>query len=375
MPGAISAQAHKVTIESLADAQARVNAALDGFGSFEPGYGGAATGSLVSFVAKDDAGLLLDYAVSAREGAGAALGTTTMVFDSVKLGASALARGSAASPSALRFVNEEGLIEAFDVSGGVLKASATADTMARFDLADGIIAQRLANDVVMLSAPDFRGAIILVQGAAGQAGSFDAAMLAQGIVLADMPAGTTTLFKAFSGFEAELTQAEKEAQAQAIAAGELLGQVIVTTDPVTQMTTSAAVNYYADTTAITSRATQDAVEVLVDSATHSGKAIILSLDKHTVAGLVSGDAKLLVDGLAIEQAQSYADALVPDADKYWVITGEADAGFQAIVSLSHFSTRSIRLETPPGPSVFLWTTLALGAIVVGQAVYPRLKKL
>jgi hypothetical protein len=93
-----------------------------------------------------------------------------------------------------------------------------------------------------------------------------------------------------------------------------------------------------------------------------------------VQGLIDGDAVLTVDGVAVEQASSYADAFVADADKYWLITSEGEVGLQAIVTLAHFSTRTITIASPEAPSVFLWTTIVLGIVVVGQVVYPRLKR-
>jgi hypothetical protein len=252
----------------------------------------------------------------------------------------------------------------------------------------------------MLSSPDFSGALILIEGqgsaaASAHAGaqasaeaaasaaadaaarsSLDASAAAQGQVVANMAAGTTVVFKAFSGFEAELGQAQKEAQARAIAEGRLLGQVIVDTaaGASATTTTTANVNYYADVKAITKVASENKVEILVDSAASAGKSVIISLDRDTVQGLIHGDAKLLVDGQAVARAESYEDALVPDADKYWLITTEGEAGLQAIVTLSHFSTRTITLETPQPPSMFLWTTVGLGLVVVGQAAWPHMRR-
>lgn len=371
LPNVVAGQVTKIEVISTADAQARLNAALDIFGGFSPGYGGAATGSIVSLIAKADAGLIIDYTVNARSNAEAAEGTATTVFDAVKLGSSAFAGTSSSSMSSVKFTNREGYVEAFDVSGGVLKVVADATTSARFDLASNVEASSLTDNVVMLSAPDFTGAIILVQGAS-QGASFDTS--ATGVVTAHLVSGSSAVFKAFSGFEAELTKAEQEAHAKAIASGKLLGQVVVNTDAMTSITSTANVNYYESTVASIAVAQPDKLQVLVDSATSAGKVIVLSLDRNTVTGLISGDAKLLVDGKEISQAASYEDVLKADADKYWIITTDAEAGLQAIVSLSHFSTRTITLETPPGPSIFLWSTVGLGLVVVGQAIYPRLRR-
>ena len=391
IPNLAVGKATQVVVESQLDAQARLNAALDVFGSFQPGYGGAATGSIVSLVAKQDAGLILDYTVASKASADAAA-ATTKVFDAVKLGGSAFASASASSASAIRFQNEQGAIEAYDVSAAVMKLSAAADTSAVFDLAANVDARVLTENVVMLSSPDFSGALILIEGqgsaaadaqasaeAAAEAAArsnLDASAAAKGQVVANMAAGTQVVFKAFSGFEAELGQAQKEAHAKAIAEGRLLGQVIVDTaaGASAATTTTASVNYYAHVQAITSVATADKVEILVDSAASAGKSIVISLDRETVRGLIHGDAKLLVDGKAVARAASYEDALVPDADKYWLITTEGEAGLQAIVTLAHFSTRTITLETPQPPSIFLWTTVGLGVVVVGQAAWPHMRR-
>lgn len=367
LPELAASHAYEIVASSKLDQASREASALDVFGQFEPGYGGLESGKIVSLVAKPDAGLVLDYTLAAKATANAAAGTTTKVFDAVRLGGSALQAGGASGPASIKWDGPEGSLEAFDVSGAVLKATAAADTRVAFDLASNIEAKQVDERVIMLSAPDFSGAIIAIgEGALATSGD------AGGQVDAQLHAGATVLFKAFSGFESELSEAQKEAQANAIANGKLLGQVILTTSH--HATHSAAVNYYADVLAVTQVATSDKVQVVVDSATHEGKSIILSLDRNTVKGLIEGDAKLIVDGHELKQAASYEDALKPDADKYYLITSGAEAGLQAIVTLSHFSTRTITLESPSPPSIFLWTTIFLGVVVVGQAVYPRWKR-
>lgn len=376
LPALAPGQTSRVVVTSLADARARVNAALDVFSEFQPGYGGASTGGIVSLVAKLDAGLVLDYTVNARSHAAAVEGTSTKVFDVVRLGTSALAAPSSSSASSLKFQNAQGTIEAFDVSEAVLKVAAKTQTAAMFDVASHVTATPLDSNIVMLSAPDFSSALIVVQSAVSGAGAstLDTSLVSRGIVTAQLAPGAEVIFKAFSGFEAELSDAEKVAQAHAIASGELIGQVLVRTDPATRLTSTTSVNYLANPMTSTSVATPEKVEVLVDSATHAGRSIIISVDRNTVPGLLKGDAKLMIDGTVIAQAASYADALNPNVDKYWLITSEGEAGLQAIVTLSHFSTRSVTLETPPHASILLWTTMGLGAVVIGQAVYPWLRR-
>ncbi|GEM_PF-5899247 len=369
VPDLAAGEAASIVAKSNLDQASREAAALDVFGQFAPGYGGAESGRIVSLVAKPEAGLVLDYTVAAKATADAAAGTTTKVFDAVRLGDTAFSGGSGSSPSSIKWVGPEGSLEAYDVSGAVLKATAAADTNVVFDLASNVQPTQVSPQVVMLSAPDFSGALVAIgDGALSGAGD------AGGQVDASLHAGATVMFKAFSGFESELNEAQKEAQAQAIASGKLLGQVIVSTSATTHATTSAAVNYYADVLAVTQVATTDQVQVVVDSATHTGKSVILSLDRNTVSSLIQGNAKLMVDGHELSQAKSYQDALTPNADKYYLITTEGQAGLQAIVTLAHFSTRTITLSEPSPPSVFLWTTIFLGVVVVGQAVYPRLKR-
>lgn len=393
LPYLVADQAHTITFESMAEAEARAQSALDVFGSFEPGYGGAADGDVVSLVAKPENGLLLDYAVSARgqlKGAlestsenGGAIDATTLVFDAIKVGSESFAAGSGSTATSLRFVSDEAIIEAFDVSAGTMKISAIEDTFAKLDLAHNVEAVQIDESVIFLSAPDFSGALILTNAAsagADAAAQSDLAIVetqnAGYVIEAQLAEGAQILFKAFSGFEAELGDAERQAQAGAIAAGTLLGQVIVDTEAgaSAMTTTTANINYYDDVRAITSVASADKVEVLVDSASEAGKTVIISFDRETVEGLIDGDAQLLVDGKVVKQASSYADAFVADSDKYWLITTAGEAGLQAIVTLSHFSTRTITVETPEGPSVFLWTTIVLGIVVMGQAAWPRVKR-
>ncbi|HVM44478.1 MAG TPA: hypothetical protein VM582_00980, partial [Candidatus Thermoplasmatota archaeon] len=285
--------------------------------------------------------------------------------------------------TSLRFVSEQAIVEAFDVSAGTMKIRALEDTTAKLDLAHNIKATPISSQVIFLESPDFSGAIILTDAVSAGSNAAASSTLsavetanAGGIVTAQLAAGAQLVFKAFSGFEAELGDAERVAQANAIAAGTLLGQVIVDTQAGASAltTTTANINYYEDVRAITSVATADKVEVLVDSASAAGKTIIISFDRETVSGLIHGQAQLLVDGKVVKQAKSYADAFVADSDKYWLITTAGEVGLQAIVTLSHFSTRTITVETPEGPSPFLWTTLVLGVVVVGQAMYPRIKR-
>ncbi|HUR69834.1 MAG TPA: hypothetical protein VM370_11370 [Candidatus Thermoplasmatota archaeon] len=386
VPSMAAGEAHQVAIASTADAEARLKSALDVFGSFEPGYGGVADGDVVNLIAKPDAGLLLDYSVTARGAAkdaleatgfaAGALDQTTTVFDAIKIGESAFATGSASTSNSVRFVSDEAIVEAFDVSSGTLKIRAIEDTIASLDLADNIEATPVNDGVILLSAPDFSGALILSSAHSAE-GAAEAAFSVSGdAVTAQLGEGSQLIFKAFSGFEAELSQADQLVQANAIAAGNLLGQVIVDTaaGATAFTTTTANINYYDDVKAITSAASSDAVSVVVDSATHAGKTLIISFDRDTVQGLIDGDAILMVDGVAVKQAKSYEDAFVADGDKYWLITSDGEVGLQAIVTLAHFSTRTITIASPEAPSVFLWTTIALGIVVVGQIVYPRIRK-
>lgn len=375
-------QGARVVIESAANAEAKSQSALDVFGSFRPGYGGVATGDVVSLVAKPEAGLVLDYTLTAKSLAEGAAEQTTTVFDAVKVGGSAFASGSASGANSLRFVSDEATIEAFDVSSAILKVVATADTVAKLDLAQNIQATQVNDQLVMLEAPDFAGALILTQASSAMARAEGAAasglaLSASGdVITANLEEGAQVIFKAFSGFDAELNDAQQRAQAEAIARGALLGQVIVDTaagaSALTTMT--ATIDYYDDVRSITKVASSEKVEVLVDSASSMGKTVIISFDRDTVKGLIDGDAKLLVDGRVVEQAKSYEDAFVADADKYYLVTSEGEVGLQAIVTLAHFSTRTITIETPTAPSLFLWSTIGLGLVVVGQALYPRLRR-
>ncbi|MBI4394494.1 MAG: hypothetical protein HY556_11975 [Euryarchaeota archaeon] len=375
LPNLAANVASKVVVTSKLEADARAKAALDVFGSFKAGYGGAATGSIVSMVAKPDAGLILDYTVATKSKADVSAATTN-VFDAVKVGSSAFAQASASSANSIRFTNEQAVLEAFDTSSAVMKITATAQTTANFDLGSNIQARSAASGVLMLTSSDFVGALILTkaEGGAAAGSSFNTAASAQGEITANLAAGSQVIFKAFSGFEAELTAAEQQAQAEAIAKGQLLGQVIVDTNAATSATATANVNYYANVAAVTKVASAEKIEILVDSASQVGKSIVISLDRETVSGLIKGEAELLVDGKVVSRASNYQDALKPDADKYWLITTEGEVGLQAIVTLSHFSTRTITLQTPPPPSIYLYTTIGLGVVVAAQAILPRIRR-
>lgn len=376
LPATALEQAHRIEIESKADAAAQLMSALDVFGSFRPGYGGIAEGEIVSLVAKPENGLILDYTLQARSQAEGALRTATTVFDAVHVGESAFASASASTANSIRYVSDDAVLEAYDVSSATMRVIATADTLATFDLGQNIEAVQVSDDIVFLNAPDFHGALILTH-ATSAAGAAEGALELDGqLIAATLEAGSQILFKAFSGFEAELGQAERMAQAEAIAKGALLGQVIVDTTAGASAftTTTANINYYDDVKAITSVASSDKVEILVDSASEAGKTLVISFDRETVEGLINGDAVLKIDGKEVEQASSYADAFVADGDKYWLITSDGEVGLQAIVTLAHFSTRTITIETPSPPSLFLWTTIGLGVVVVGQALWPRLRR-
>lgn len=386
----LPASTRAVVVESLLEEKRRLDAALDGFGAFAAGPGGAVRGDIVGLVARPEAGLLLDYAVAARADAEARQGTVTTVFDAVRLGAGSLAATGAPSATALRFQGAEGTIEAFDVSAGVLKLAADATTTATLDLASGIVAEQVSPRVVLLSAPDFAGVIV---------GAADLALQGDAVVSALGP-GDQIVFKAFSGFESQLDAADRLAHADAIASGALIGQVIVRSDATLQVTSATSVNYFpaiasgavvgssmggiagegvpsagfGAVQAVTQVVSTDKVELVVASATSAGKALVVSLDRNTVRGLVSGDAILLVDGKPVPAAASYADALRPDADKYYLMTAGHEQGLQAVISLAHFSTRTITLASPSAQSVFLWTTIALAIIVLLQALVPTIRR-
>lgn len=404
LPSMAAGSTSSIVFASRLEAQSRLNAAVDVFGSFHAGYGGMAQGDIVSLIARPEAALLLDYTVAARKGAEARAGTVTTVFDAVRLGTSAFTATSAASSNALQFESDEWTIEAFDVSSAVLKLTAKSETVAVFDLAENLRVEAEEPRVLMIDGPDFSGAVILVGAATAQAsGSADAN---EGSTLVGTPgartiearlaAGSELIFKAFSGFESQLTDAERRAQAVAIASGTLIGQVTVRT--IGGLTSATVVNYYPTLAssavvgsevqggatgslvgmgavqAITQVASADKVELVVRSATSTAKSIVLSLDRATVAGLVDGDAELLLDGQRVRAAESYIDALTASEDTYILMTGGGEVGLQALVTLGHFSTRTITLESPPPPSIFLWTTIALAVVTVGQAVYPSIRK-
>ena len=379
IPQAMAGGAASVVIKSTLEARNQAAAALDLFGHLRlDSTTGAATGAIVSFVAKTQASAVLDYAVTTQA-------ATTTVFDAVVVGEGTFDILSSVQAPSVKLVNPEATLEIFDTTSALMQVTAATDTTASYSLAAGIEAVQKSDSIVMLNQvsgghSQSIGAIILMgaDGTAATSSVLDASMAGQ--VHAQLEGGARSIFRAYSGFESELDDAQKNALAEAIAKGHVAGQVIYTTKTAASagmtLTGHASMQYLSNVDLVTQVASAEEVTLLVDSATNEGRTVIMSLDPGTVSGLVEGQAELLVDGKAVAQAESYYDALDPTddggADEYWVHTTEA--GNQVLVSLAHFSTRSIALHAPEAPSIFMFTTLGLALVVVAQAVLPRVRR-
>ncbi|HVL87215.1 MAG TPA: polymer-forming cytoskeletal protein [Candidatus Thermoplasmatota archaeon] len=391
-----------VKIVSRLNVDAKANAKADAFGSFKLYHDGSAVGSYVSLKTDVRAGVVADFALAA----------SGEVFAEVKAGASAFVSAGAEGAAVLHLENNEAAITVTDTTTANLKVVAKADTQAEFRMAGDVRVQARGEAVVDLDVRGQAATMILtsVDGRAAAGSSFE--FRADGTIVAHLKAGAQVIFRTHVGIETELSVQQRAMLNAAIASGKVGGQVFVQTQASLSaaakaaaqasaqanaqasasaqaaaearaalvaaaaaegsVTTSITASYYNDVQLVTA-ATKSRVDVTVSSTVSAGKTIVISLDGATISGIAQGNAQITLDGEVAVQASSYADILNPSDDggaaEYFVLVGEA--GAQVLVSIPHFSTRvvSLRAVEPEGPPVFLYATLLLAALVVGETVW------
>jgi PKD repeat protein len=106
----------------------------------------------------------------------------------------------------------------------------------------------------------------------------------------------------------------------------------------------------------------------VSSENREGRTLILNIDNYVLPIINVQHVKVEVDGSEIPMAESYEDVLDPtnDADQaeYLILVG--GRGIQVLVSIPHFSTRTITIRGPIAAAPTAWTPLlvAVGIVVV-----------
>ncbi len=104
--------------------------------------------------------------------------------------------------------------------------------------------------------------------------------------------------------------------------------------------------------------------------------MLVSLDAGLIPGLANGNADILFDGVPIGAASSYADVLNAADDagvaEYHIITSSVSGASQVLVSVPHFSTHTVTIrsaESGAGTDVFVWVSIGLALVVVGQTAW------
>ncbi|HWG89853.1 MAG TPA: hypothetical protein VNZ52_03295 [Candidatus Thermoplasmatota archaeon] len=387
-----------VNIVSELEAKAKAAAKMDAFGAFKLFYDGSAVGSFVSLKTNAAAGVVSDYRLQA---------TGQKIFSSIHAGASAFVNAGADAQSVLRLENQQQKLEIVDTTSAYMKILAKAESETVFNLAADVQAKVRGDAVVeLVGKGGYLGSLIITdaQGKASMASEFRAT--AQNEVTAHLEQGAQIIFRTHVGIETELSAAQRTMMNQAIASGKVAGQVLVQTqaalaaqahasaeakarietnaqakatglvaasaEAAGRVTTAITTSFYGDVQMVTA-ATQNRVDVTISSVSHAGKTVLISLDPETLKGLAAGNAVIEVDGQVAAQASSYADILNPaddnGASEYFVLAGEA--GTQVLVSLSHFSTRTVTLREPEEGSspLFMYATVFLGLLVVAETVF------
>ncbi len=397
-----------VEIQSKLTAEAKAKSKADAFGTFKMFYDGTAVGSFVSLKSDAQAGIVSDFTM---------LATGTEVFTSIVAGASAFVSGGADGSSVLALENQESRLEVTDTTSAWMRIVAKTQHDAHFNLATNVEAAARSAAVVELMAENgaFLGSMIItdIEGKAAASSYF--ATDASSQIRAHLEAGAQVIFRTHTGIETELSAQQRTMINHAVAAGRVAGTVLIQTpaalaatahaqaqahaqaeaqvnanadasaraaasaaanmissaEAAGRVTTAVTTSYYSDVQMVTA-ATQNRIDVTVSSTTSMGKTVIVSLDPATLASMAEGSAVILVDGQVATQASSYADILNPNDDagasEYFVLAGEA--GTQVLVSLAHFSTRTVTLksaeesETP----LFMYTTIFLGLLVAAETV-------
>lgn len=371
-----------VVVESRLVRAAREAAASDGFGAFRVFGDGSVVGDFVSLRAR--AGVVSDYTL---------LTTSERVFRSVAAGDSSFGGATGLDATHLLLANDEAEVQASDVTSGYLKVVAKQATDVAFDLDDAVTPFRLGENVVTLQREGRAFGSMILTGAEGRPARGSAFELVDGgaagdsqgpdgsagpsRVVAHLQRGAQAIFRTHVGIETELDDADRALMDQAIAGGRVAGQVVVQTTAALaadKTATSAVTTAHYDDVQILSAATRSHVEVTVSSTTSTGRTLIVSLDRETLPGLAQGDGEILLDGEETAHADSYADVLDATDDdgraEYFVLAGEE--GTQVLVSIPHFSTRSVTLRERSafaGPPVFMYATIFLSVLVAAETVF------
>ncbi|MHB8584247.1 MAG: hypothetical protein ACYDDF_00205 [Thermoplasmatota archaeon] len=391
-----------IQIQSLVDTAATAEANQDAFGTFHLFEGGLAVGSFVSLVADQQAGVV-DHVDM--------LSTNTEVFKSIEAGSGAFASAGQDGSSTLSLDNGQAELDFADTTSAYERVVANAETDVNYTLGADVNATLQSANVVTLTAENgsYIGSMVITDAEGRVAANSYFVSDAQGQVQAHLEQGAQVIFRTNVGVESELSADEQALMNQAIASGAVGGQVYVQTQASLSaqaaaalaasgdaagsagatgqgavnsvaesaaqaqgsVTESVTTSYYSNVQIVTA-AVQNRVDITVSSSISTGKTLIISLDRNTISGLMTGDADILVDGQAAQQASSYADVLNPSAHgdvyEYYVLAG--NAGTQVLISFPHFSTHTVTLKahddgTPP---VFMYATVFLGALVAVESV-------
>ncbi len=392
-----------VKIVSKVDLAARAAANADAFGQFKIFYDGTAVGSYVTLRTDVEAGVVSDFTMAS---------TGTTVFSSVKAGSSSFVSSGADGSTRLTLENEETTVVVTDTTSAYLKAVAKAETDVDFRAGGDVDATIVSENVVELTSENgaYLGSMVItnVEGRAAADSHFE---VDGPDVRAHLEQNAQVVFRTHVGIETELSATQRTMINHAVATGNVGGQVLVQTqeslsarahsesqaaarttaearghasatakaqaesvstahaEASGRVTTAITASYYNDVQLVTA-ATKDRVEITASSTTSAGKTIIVSLDPSTIEGMSQGEAQILVDGQAAAQASSYADILNPNdddgEDEYFVLAG--DAGVQVLVSLAHFSTRTVTLQSQEtsSPPMFMYATMFLGVLVAAE---------
>lgn len=398
-----------VEISSKLDAAAKAAVNSDSFGTFKLFNDGTAVGSFVTMRADQSAGAVSDFTL---------ISTGQQLFASIAASGGAFVNGGSDGLTTLTLENPLTKLEFSDTTSAFSKMTAKADAEVAFRLAAEINAEsRAAGVVELINAQGAHLGSLIVTGANGQASAASRFETnAQGQVVAHMEQGAQILFRAHTGIETELSAAQRTMINEAIAGGQIAGQVLVQTqsslsanaaqaaaaqasasarleatahasaeealavpgvaigaaEAAGKVTAAITATYSNDVQMVTA-ATKDRVDVTIASTADFGKTVIVSLDPATVAGMASGNAEILFDAQVAMQASSYADILNANDDagvaEYFVLAGEA--GTQVLVSIPHFSVHTVTLKSRDASStpLYMIATLVLGVIVLAETAW------
>ena len=107
------------------------------------------------------------------------------------------------------------------------------------------------------------------------------------------------------------------------------------------------------------------IRVTVESENREGRTVVINVDNTVLPIVQPSRLKVLVDGEEASLAEDYSDVLDPTNDggraEYLILVGER--GMQVLVSLPHFSTRTITIRGPAAAPT-AWTPLLVAVSIV-----------